>query len=418
MDGEKMIGLVGKKLPYSFSKIIHEKLSEVDYKLIELNEKEFANFFTKKEFEFVNVTIPYKEAVFPHLDYIDPLANRIKAVNTVINKDGKLHGYNTDYYGFKYLLERNNIIVKNKKILILGTGGTSKTITAVLTDQKAKSISYAGIEKFSECLRYEDLEQTTDYQLVINATPVGTTPNLDSLLINLDYFPKVECVIDVIYNPLKTHLLIEATKRNIKAVNGLEMLISQAFKAAQLLNPKLTVENLQKLEKEIKAQQYNIVLIGMSTCGKTAVGIHISSLLKKNFIDTDREIVTKEKKSIVDIFAENGEKYFRKIESQIVLENSLKNDLVIATGGGVIENELNIKYLKQNGVIIFIHRDLELLLLATDRPLLKSKEILTELYNRRLPIYQKYADITIYNNNSIKEAVLGIKRFYDEYFSY
>lgn len=399
-------GLIGEKLGHSFSKQIHESLNDYKYELVELSKEEFDDFMIKKDFTAINVTIPYKEKVIPYLDYIDSTAEEIHAVNTIVNKDGKLYGYNTDYLGLKDLIIKNNINVLNKKALILGTGGTSKTATAVLKNLGIKEIIYTSRDKKENTITYDDIYKHKDIQIIINTTPVGMYPNINKSLINLDQLNNVEAVIDVIYNPLKTKLIIDAEERNIKTATGLYMLVSQAVYASSIfLNKKIEKSIQDNIYNKILKEKRNIVLIGMPSCGKTSIAMELKRILSKDFIDTDFEIEKRINKKIKDYLTEDNEEEFRDIESLLVEDISVLNNKVISTGGGIIKRKKNIDLLKANGLIIFIDRDIDKLHSTTTRPLSSTKEKLVKLYNERYQTYISYADIVIKNDDEFIHTI-------------
>ena len=399
-------GLIGEKLGHSFSKQIHESLNDYKYELVELSKEEFDDFMIKKDFTAINVTIPYKEKVIPYLDYIDSTAEEIHAVNTIVNKNGKLYGYNTDYLGLKDLIIKNNINVLNKKALILGTGGTSKTATVVLKKLGIKEIIYASRNKKENTITYDDIYKHKDIQIIINTTPVGMYPNINKSLINLDQLNDVEAVIDVIYNPLKTKLIIDAEERNIKTATGLYMLVSQAVYASSIFLNKNIEKSIQdNIYNKILKEKRNIVLIGMPSCGKTSIAMELKRILSKEFIDTDFEIEKRINKKIKDYLTEENEEEFRDIESLVVEDISLLNNKVISTGGGIIKRKKNIDLLKANGLIIFIDRDINKLNSTTTRPLSSTKEKLVKLYNERYQTYISYADIVIKNDDEFIHTI-------------
>ena len=382
-------GLLGEKLGHSFSKLIHESLSDITYELIEKSKDEFDSFMQAKDFSAINVTIPYKEMVIPYLDVVDERASRIGAVNTIVNHDGKLYGYNTDYAGIIYLLNKYDISVENKTVAILGSGGTSKTATAVVEDYKASKIYHVSRTAKDGHITYEELyEKQAEIDVIINTTPVGMYPNNDGTPIDISKFENCESVLDVIYNPLRTKLIVESKELGKKTASGLEMLIVQGIKAHELfLSKSFSEETYQQLIRNITFSKENIVLIGMPTCGKSTIANMLSESLEIPFVDIDSEIVKKEGRAITDIFAEDGEAYFRQVEHEITKELSKKNHQIIATGGGIIKDKRNIDYLKQNGIIIFIDRDLELLQNDNTRPLSSTKEKVMKLYEERYPLY-------------------------------
>lgn len=393
-----MVYLIGKTLKHSKSKRIHGLFSNLKYDYLELASiDELQNY----RYMGLNVTIPYKQEIIPLLDEIDPKAKEIGAVNTVVVKNGKKIGYNTDYDGFRALLKRYDVTVDGRSCLILGTGGSSKTVATVLTDLGATKIDYASR---SNGIRYEDLKDV--YQIIVNTTPVGMYPNNDSP-IQIENF-NTEAVIDIVYNPLRTKLLMNNTS---KSVPGLYMLVYQAFRAHELflgesLDPLKVEEVFQKLLKELS----NIVFIGMPMSGKTTRAKRMARKWGKAKVDTDDLIEATAGQSIPELFAQ-GEHVFRDMEHQIVEMLALRQGMVIATGGGIIENEENINLLKQNGVIVYLRRTLSYLQKRNpkDRPLLQDKNFLEELFIRRDPLYTKYADINT-TASDMEESI-------DEYFS-
>lgn len=404
-------GLVGKKLGHSFSKQIHDSFNKYQYDLVELNESEFASFIEKRDFKGINVTIPYKEKVIPYLDQISPEAKLINAVNVVINKDNKLIGFNSDYYGFKLMLEYFNIEVKNKKVLILGTGGTSKTITQVVKTLNAKKIIYLSREKKLEnTYSYSDLDQiSSSVEVIINTTPKEMYPNNDQEIISLDGFSSLEAVVDVIYNPLRTNLTLKARERKIKYCNGLYMLIAQAFSAMEIfLDQKFSTDIINKLYLEMLKEKENIVLIGMPSSGKSTISKELAKKLNRKSIDIDEEIEKEIKMPIKDYFKNHTEKEFREIESFVINKISLLNNVVIATGGGSILKEKNINALRQNGKLVFLDRSLDNLISTDSRPLSSNKNDLEQLYQKRYQLYLKSADLVVDGDLKIDEVVKEI----------
>ncbi|MCI5744955.1 MAG: shikimate dehydrogenase [Erysipelotrichaceae bacterium] len=400
-------GLIGKKLGHSFSKTIHHKLNNYKYDLVELNEEEFISFMNKKDFKGINVTIPYKEKVLPYLSFIANEAKEIGSVNTIVCKDNKLYGYNSDYLGFIDMLSYFNIDVFNKTVLILGTGGTSKTINYAMKKLKAKKIYFASRSSKENAILYEDLSSiSNEVEIIINTTPCGMYPNNDESLIDLTIFKKVNAVVDVIFNPLKTKLLQQASKLNITYCNGLYMLVSQAYYASMFfLSTTYKKDIVAKIYNELLKEKENIVLIGMPSAGKTTIGKILAKQLNKDFIDTDECITNIIKEDISSFFKTNGEQKFREIEKHVVKECSLKLSCIIATGGGVILDEQNILNLKQNGKIIFLDRSLNLLQSTNSRPLSNDKEKLKKLYDTRYHLYEKYCDIKINGDLPIPQIV-------------
>lgn len=414
-------GLIGEKLGHSFSKIVHNRLCDYDYKLNEVSRDNFHEFMTCKDFKAINVTIPYKQDVIPYLDVISETAREIGAVNTVINKDGKLYGDNTDYLGLVSLIEYNGIELENKKVLILGSGGTSKTARVAAENLGAKTVFRVSRSGGEGLITYKEAyECHTDCQIIINTTPCGMYPNIGESAIDICKFPKLEAVIDAIYNPLSSALVVTAKKRGIKAVGGLYMLVAQAvFAAEKFLDKTFEKTEIEKIVGELLQQKQNIVLIGMPGCGKSTIGKALAKELGKEFADSDKEIVKKQGVSISEIFASKGESEFRKIESEVVKQLSSKQGLVLATGGGAVLNPQNVDLLKENGVILFLDRDIKDIEATFDRPLSSNREDLEKRYKERYPIYLSSADYRIDCTNDINQNIKTIKEVLgSENFSY
>ena len=392
-------GLIGEKLGHSFSKIIHEKLADYTYELCPLAKDELDAFMTAKQFKAINVTIPYKQDVIPHCDVLDDSAKRIGVVNTIVNRDGKLFGYNTDFAGFLYNLNAHGITLKDKKVMICGSGGTCKTVTAVAEYMGAKEILVVSRSKKENAVTYEECIRHKDVDVVVNASPKGMYPDNGESPLDLSNFPNCKAVVDVIYNPLKTRLLQQAEQLGMKAVNGLEMLVAQAkFAVEHFLSTEIENDKIDQITLELLKQLTNIVLIGMPSSGKTLTGKALCKYIDKTVVDTDAVIVERSGMSIKEMFARHGEAYFRQWEHDVIEEFSKQNGLIIATGGGAIKNEENIQNLKQNGIVMFIDRDLEHLLVTDDRPLSKDANAVAKLYEERYPLYTKYGDLRVPNN--------------------
>lgn len=409
-------GLIGEKLNYSFSKIIHEQLASYTFDLIPLSREEFPVFMEEKQFAAINVTIPYKEQVIPYLEEMDASAAAIGAVNTIVNRDGKLYGYNTDYSGFRYMLTHNNINPEGKKVLILGKGGASKACIAVVKDMGAKEVLTVYYKENPATITYEDCYQNhKDAHIIINTTPVGTFPNTNNSPIDLSPFTNLEAVVDIVYNPLRTKLVLDGLEKGIPSIGGLEMLIGQAKYAVEIfLQTSLPDSAIEKINNEMLAQRENIVLIGMSGCGKTTLGKELAKKLQKTFVDTDQKIVERIQMPISEYFQKFGEEAFRKIEKEVVQEYSLQNGLVLSTGGGVVKDCENITALKHNGKIIWVKRELEHLEFGQSRPLASSKEAVHTLYQERIPLYTKYAQAIAPNNGTIAEGVETIIKLFQQ----
>lgn len=392
----KQYGCIGKKLTHSFSREIHAKLADYKYELMELSEEEIAPFFAKKDFAAINVTIPYKQTVIPYLDCVSPVAQRIGAVNTIVNKDGKLCGYNTDYYGMKALIARVGIDLSGKKVLILGTGGTSKTARVLASDLGAGEILTVSRRKTAEFINYEEaVRDHTDAQVIINTTPSGMYPNCEDKPIDIGCFPRLEGVIDAIYNPLRTNLILDARQRGIPAEGGLYMLVMQAVVAVEFfLDTSIPKETADRVFAEIYASKENIVLTGMPGSGKSTLGKLLDAEGFACF-DTDAEIEKRCGCAIKDLIPEKGEAYFRDLESEVVREISSSGCRVISTGGGAILREENVRYLRRNGKLFFLNAALSRLRATDDRPLSDTEDKLKQLYAQRLPIYQETADVIV-----------------------
>ncbi|MBQ3040284.1 MAG: shikimate dehydrogenase [Clostridia bacterium] len=399
-------GLIGEHLGHSFSKVIHEKIGDYVYEIKEIEPENVESFIKKREFMGINVTIPYKEKVIPMLDYVDNNAKKIGAVNTVVNKDGELYGYNTDYSGMRALVLRVGAEIEGKKVLIIGTGGTSKTARAVVTDMGAKEIILVSNVKVDGALSYEEVYAFhTDVDVIFNTSPVGMYPKNNATPIDLKKFPRLTALIDVVYNPIKTKLVREAQALGIRAEGGLYMLGAQAVYAYEHFTGKTVDKSLcDDIYSDVIKEKNNIILVGMPSSGKTSVGTKIAQMTGKQFIDTDDEIVKAEGTDIPTIFADKGEGYFRDLEAKIVEDVSKLNGFVIATGGGAILREANVDFLKQNGKIYFLDRSLSKLMPTEDRPLSRDREAIEKRYNERYGIYKSVADVIINGDGTVDEV--------------
>ena len=390
-------GLIGEKLGHSFSKDVHSMLSDYEYELREIPKDELEGFMLKAEFKAINVTIPYKESVIPYLSYISDEAKRIGSVNTVVNRNGKLYGYNTDFLGMVSLINKMHLKLEGKKTVILGTGGTSKTAYAVAESLGADPIITVSRTKKDGAIDYDELMKChLDAEIIINTTPVGMYPDNHSSPIDISPFSRLEGVIDAIYNPIRTRLVLDALNRGIKAEGGLYMLVAQAVYAAEIFtSDKYPVEKLSKVFKKIKRRKENIVLIGMPASGKSTVASLIGQELSREVIDTDQMIINSRGKSIPDIFNSEGESAFRDYETSEIAKICSQNNKIIATGGGAVLRKENVQMLKQNGVLFFIDRPYEKLVPTVDRPLALDLEAIKKRYNERYPTYVESADVII-----------------------
>lgn len=401
---KKKFALIGKTLKHSYSSILHERLSKCEYRLVELVKDDLKSF-VQGDITAFNVTIPYKRDIIEYLDEIDEKAERIGAVNTVVKRGGKAKGYNTDYFGLKYLLESARVQIKDCNVLILGSGGTSQTAFAVVNDLGAKDIKI--VSRTGE-INYQNCYELMDTNVIINTTPVGTYPNISEKPIDVSKFNNLTAVVDVIYNPLKTRLCFDAEQKGIKAINGLKMLVAQAKKAHELFIDKAILdEEIERLYLGLKKEKQNVVLIGMPGSGKSSVGKILAEKLDREFIDTDVLIEQKEGTDIPTIINNKGEKYFRALEKEVLKEIAPLTGKVISTGGGVVVDKENHFYLSANGKIFLLNRDLEKL--ATNgRPLSSDLDALKRRYEERRDKYLDFADFEIDNNGDIEKAVKGV----------
>lgn len=408
---KERFGLLGKNLGHSFSKLIHTKITSDNFEFFDLDEKKLDEFFENKDFKGINVTMPYKKDVIKYLDKLSSKAKKIGAVNTIVNNKGKLEGYNTDYDGFLYNLRAHGIDVKDKKCLILGKGATSKTVEVVLKDQKARKIV-----KLSRRFKpyFEDVADFYDYEIIINATPVGMYPNNGGYLkdIDLSKFKDLYALVDCVYNPLMTKILIDANLKNIKNASGLDMLIGQGVRASELfLGKNHDVSVIKAIKKDILEKRKNIALIGMPGSGKTSLGEKLSQKLNKDFVDTD-QVFEKKYGNIEEFFKKYGEDEFRKKESAIIREVCKNNGLIIGCGGGVVERFENYYPLKENSLIVEVKRDTKNLDIKK-RPLSKKRGV-EEIYKRRKDLYKTFRDCEIKNDSLDRAVDEIIRKFYED----
>ncbi len=392
----KQYGCIGKKLTHSFSKEIHARLADYEYHLIELTEEEIPPFFAAKNFAAINVTIPYKQTVIPYLDEVSDIATRIGAVNTIVNRGGKLYGYNTDYYGMKALIDRVGLDLRGKKVLVLGTGGTSKTARVVATDLGASPVLTVSRRKTEEFITYEEAAALhADAEIIINTTPAGMYPDCESVPMDIGGFSRLEGVIDAVYNPLRTNLVLDAMERGIKAEGGLYMLVMQAVVAVErFLDTRIPKETADRVFASVLSSKENIVLTGMPGSGKSTVG-RLLDLEGFELFDTDTEIEKRCGCTVKELIAEQGETAFRDLETQVVRDVSSVSGRIISTGGGAILRKENLRCLQRNGRLYFIDADLSRLRATGDRPLSNTQDKLTKLYHDRIGIYRATADVTV-----------------------
>ena len=403
-------GLLGRKLGYSYSPQIHAHLGDYSYGLYEKEPEELASFLKSGDFTGLNVTMPYKKDVIPYLDELSDVAQQLGAVNTIVRRsDGSLIGHNTDFFGFRTMVEDSGLSVSGKKVLVLGSGGASNTAVAVLESLGAQVVI---ISRTGEN-HYGNLHLHADASVIVNTTPVGMYPLVGVSPVDLAWFPHLEGVLDIVYNPARTQLLLEAEKRGIVAMNGLKMLVAQAKESAEWFSGRiLPNEKITAIHKILQNQMENIVLIGMPGSGKSTVGQLLAEKTGKSFLDADAVIAAKAGCSIPEIFAKDGEAGFRAMETEVLSELGKQSGLVIATGGGCVTRAENHPLLHQNGRIFCLHRDLGKL--PTDgRPISQNND-LESLYRTRKPMYERFADYHIDNNGPAEATAAQILNILEE----
>ena len=405
-------GLIGGRLGHSFSKDIHALLGNDDYELKPLAPEELDAFMKARDFLGINVTVPYKKAVIPYLDEVSPEAARIGAVNTVVNKNGKLYGYNTDINGFETLCRCADIDMADKNVVVFGSGGTCLTVSEAARRAGARSVS---VISRTGADNYANLERHADADVVINTTPVGMFPDCFAAPAPLDAFPKLAGVADVIYNPLETELVRQARQRGIRTANGLRMLVSQAVYADACFFDKTPDETVcETIYKKLLCERRALVLTGMSGSGKTTLGSETARLLGREFIDVDACIVEHAGMSIPDIFKKYGEAHFRALEKETTKTLSEKNGVVIATGGGTVMDEENYNALRKNGMIVLLKRGVDKLEIA-GRPMTPDRAALAALYEKRRPVYEARCDAMVTNEETPAAAAAEILKLLEDF---
>lgn len=399
-------GLIGRRLSHSYSKLIHEKLGRYRYELIPLEADELKSFVLGGGWTGLNVTIPYKQDVIPLCDELSDRARRIGSVNTLVRRDdGTIFGDNTDYDGFCAMADEIGVDFADKNVLILGSGGTSLTVQAVVADRGGQSV----VVSRSGENHYGNLHLHSDADIIVNATPVGMFPDTDARPVDLTDFPACRAVLDVIYNPFYSRLILQARKLGIACNGGLTMLVAQAIRAAELFAGIPVPDGLIRgIREDLMSDLFNIVIIGMPGCGKTTVGKQLAAEMGLDFADTDEAVEQAAGMSVPDIFEYLGEAEFRRMEAEQAQRLGRDHKLVIATGGGIIKDPPNYERLKQNGFIILLKRDLRLLSIK-GRPLAKDRKEVMQLYRERMHLYEEFADIRISANCPIDEVVAAIR---------
>ncbi len=401
----KKLGLIGYPLGHSWSREIHQYFTKQKYELFPLEEKDMIDFLKSKDFDGLNVTIPYKETVIPYLDELDDGAKEIGAVNCIVNQNGKLKGYNTDYLGFKQMLVSNHISVNEGLVALLGTGGARKACEKALHDLGANTITVS--RSASKGITYDELyTREKEISVIVNTTPVGMKPDYDGLPIDLDKFTNLKAVIDVVANPIMTRLQFEAKMRNITYLGGFEMLVRQALVADKLFFEKEFDDTLvQPCMQEVLKEKRNVVLIGMPTSGKSTIAKVLAEQTGNTLVEMDDELVNEFGTSIKEVFAQKGETYFRDAETELTKKLRDKEKCIISCGGGVIKREENMRNLNHNGIVIWLDRSVDKLYGTSSRPLCKDDDAIGKLYNERKDLYQKYADVRVENNGTLEETV-------------
>lgn len=394
-------GLLGRKLGHSYSPQIHKAFGDYEYDLFETEPHQLKAFLENTEFHGINVTIPYKKDVIPYCTELSPIAQKLGAVNTIVRRaNGTLVGHNTDYFGFQSTLERTGISVNSKKVLLLGSGGAAVTVNAVLQEQGAKvvMVSRNGINN------YDNISLHSDASLLVNATPVGMYPNNGESPVDLSLFPCLEGVIDLIYNPARTKLLLDAENRGLITQNGLWMLVAQAKESAQwFCGKEISNDFISQIHGKMQKHMQNIILIGMPGSGKSTVGQMLANALHKPFVDADAEIEKTAGLKIPEIFAKHGENTFRKIETEVLDRLGKQSGFIISTGGGCVTRVSNYPLLHQNSTIICLDRRIDALPTA-GRPL-SQKNSLMEMYIMRKPLYDSFADLVVDNNGTVEQTL-------------
>ena len=398
-------GLLGRKLGHSYSPQIHGQLASYDYSLFEKEPEELEGFLKNGNFVGLNVTIPYKKDVIPFLDELSPVARRLGAVNTIVRRgDGSLVGHNTDYFGFRYLVQQSGLDVRGKKVLVLGSGGASNTAVAALQELGARVVI---ISRSGEN-NYGNLHLHADASVIVNTTPVGMYPNTGVSPIDLGCFPQLEGVLDVVYNPARTRILLDAENRGLVAMNGLWMLVAQAKESAEWFSGETIPDSrIVQIHAALRAQMENIILVGMPGCGKTTIGRLLARETGKQFVDADEALEARVGRKITDIIPTDGEAAFRCLETETLAELGKQSGFVIATGGGCVTQERNYPLLHQNGTILWLTRALDKLP-TEGRPLSQTGK-LQQMLATRQPMYRRFADAVIENDGTVEETLAQIR---------
>lgn len=399
-------GLLGRKLGHSYSPQIHAMLGDYEYLLYEKEPEMLEDFLKSGDFDGLNVTIPYKKSVIPFCAELSETAREIGSVNTLIRRaDGTLYGDNTDVFGFEGMLRHSGISVDGRKALVLGSGGASVTACAVLKKLGARAVTV--ISRTGEN-NYDNLSAHADAEIIVNTTPVGMYPQNGEKAVDLRIFPRCCGVLDVIYNPVRTALLLQAEELGIPNEGGLFMLVAQAKRSSELFTGNTIADSeIARIEAALQCRMQNIVIIGMPGSGKTTVASCLGELLGRKVFDTDAEIVSRAGTEIPMIFEQFGEAHFRVLETEVLRDAGKCSGLILSTGGGCVTREENYPLLHQNGVIVWVKRDADRL--ACDGRPISLKSDPEQLYEKRRAFYERFADMSVDNNGSVEETVSRIK---------
>lgn len=402
-------GLLGETLGHSYSPMIHHELGDYDYRLFEVPRERLGSFLTSGSWDGLNVTIPYKKAVVPYCTGLSDAAAKLQSVNTIVRRpDGTLYGDNTDLYGFLYMVRRSGISPAGKKALVLGSGGASVTVKAALEQLGAHVtvISRSGPDN------YTNLDRHADAEIIANTTPVGMYPHNGSAAVDLKQFPCCQGVLDIVYNPARTALILQAEELGIPHASGLSMLVAQAKRSSeQFSGTPIDDSALERVERIIHSRLRNIILIGMPGCGKSTVGKALADLLDRPFVDCDREMEKVIGMSVADYITRYGEEAFRAEETAMLTQLGKTSGLVIATGGGCVTRPENYPRLHQNGTMIFLERELSKLP-KKGRPL-SLRGSLQDMYTIRLPMYRRFADVTVPNDGAPEKVAKAVEEAYE-----